>query len=323
MKKPKLIKSVHHIGVLMLVLVYCGVQNTFGQLPNIKTSIDKRDILIGQQLHFHVQTSMPDNVYRLTWFSIPDSFGRFEVITKSKIDSSSGNGNLSFAQTLTLTNFDSGRRVIPRMSFKLETLDGDSSFNMYTDSIAVNVLYSPLDSIQPFHDIKTIIEVKKEWAWWTWVLLGVAILLLIAWIIFLVKFLQKKKDKADLFSYKLSPYDEAMQSLSALQKEQLIEKHKEKTFHTTLTDIFKRYLSRKTNSYKLHFTTDEILMELNDYGISKQQIAEFANCLRLGNAVKFAQYIPPVNENEKCFSQLKEMIVTINNIVNKKPESDL
>ena len=310
------------VGTFVLVSLFF-VQNIFAQLPEIKSSVDKNDILIGQQLHYRVETSMPDNTYRLTWFSVPDSFGKFEVITKNKIDSGMANGNLNFAQTLVLTNFDSGRRVIPPLALKLETLDGDSSFTMFTDSIAVNVLYSPLDSIQPFHDIKPIMEVKKEWAWWVWALLGLAVVLLIVWIIFLVKFLRKKKGVTELFSSKLSPYEEALQSLSALEKEQLIEMHKEKKFHSRLTEIFKRYLSRKTNLNKLHLTSDEILIELSDYDLPKQLVTEFANCLRMGNAVKFAQYIPPAYENEKCFSQTKEIITAINNFVNKKPESDL
>ena len=310
------------VGTFVLVSLFF-VQNIFAQLPEIKSSVDKNDILIGQQLHYRVETSMPDNTYRLTWFSVPDSFGKFEVITKNKIDSGMANGNLNFGQTLVLTNFDSGRRVIPPLALKLETLDGDSSFTMFTDSIAVNVLYSPLDSIQPFHDIKPIMEVKKEWAWWVWALLGLAVILLIVWIIFLVKFLRKKKGVTELFSSKLSPYEEALQSLSALEKEQLIEMHKEKKFHSRLTEIFKRYLSRKTNLNKLHLTSDEILIELSDYDLPKQLVTEFANCLRMGNAVKFAQYIPPAYENEKCFSQTKEIITAINNFVNKKPESDL
>ncbi|MEO5648526.1 MAG: hypothetical protein ABIR03_01230 [Ginsengibacter sp.] len=300
-----------------------SVQNVFAQLPEIKSSIDKKDILIGQQLHFRVETSMPDNTYKLTWFSLPDSFGRFEVITKNKIDSGMVNGNLNFGQTLVLTNFDSGRRVIPPLALQVETLEGDSTFTMFTDSIAVNVLYSPLDSIQPFHDIKTIMEVKKEWAWWVWALLGLALCLLIAGIIFLIKFLRKKKDDPEIFASTLSPYDEAMQSLSLLEKEQLPSMHKEKNFHSQLTEIFKRYLSRKANMNKLHLTSDEILMELSDYELPKSMITEFANCLRMGNAVKFAQYIPPAYENEKCFSQTKEIITAINNFIIKKPESDL
>lgn len=73
----------------------------------------------------------------------------------------------------------------------------------------------------------------------------------------------------------------------------------------------------------MHLTTDELLIELNELDLSKEQIATFANSLRMGNAVKFAQYVPPAYENENCFSETKQMITAINNIVNKKPEDDI
>jgi hypothetical protein len=174
----------------------------------------------------------------------------------------------------------------------------------------------------PFHDIKNIIEVKKTFPWWAWVLVGLGIVILIIWILFLFKFFKKKKD-TKIFESKLSPYDESMQLLNDLEKENLLQQNKFKEYHSRLTDIFKRYLSRKTNTYQLHLTTDELLIELDGFDLSKEQISNFANCLRMGNVVKFAKYIPPAFENEKCFSQTKEMIIAINNIVNKKPEDDL
>ena len=124
------------------------------QLPTVKATLDKDNILIGQQLKYRVETSMPDNTFRLSWFSVPDSFGHFEVITQNKIDSTSSNGNLNFSQVLILTNFDSGRQVIPPLALSVSTLEGDSTFTIFADSLAVNVSYSPADSTLPFHDIK-------------------------------------------------------------------------------------------------------------------------------------------------------------------------
>ncbi|MEO6844639.1 MAG: hypothetical protein ABI184_05665 [Ginsengibacter sp.] len=300
----------------------CLAQAAFAQSPKINTSIDKENILIGQQLHFRVQTSMPDNTYRLNWFTIPDSIGNFTVVKRNKIDSTRSNGNLNFSQDIVLTSFDSGRQVIPQIPLAVSTLYSDSSFSIYTDSAAVNVTYAPTDSIMPFHDIKPIIDVKSSFPWWAWVLVALAILILLAWIFFLRKFLGKKKDTV-IFESKLSPYDEAMESLSSLEKEELVKNDEIKEYHLRLTEIFKRYLSRKSNTYQMHLTTDELLIELNELDLSKEQIATFANCLRMGNAVKFAQYVPPVYENEKCFSETKQMITSINNIVNKKPEDDI
>jgi len=315
---------VHHIALVFILVTgfLFPVQTTSAQPPTIKTTVDKNEILIGQQINYHVETSMPDNTYRLSWFSVPDSFGNFIAITKNKIDSNFSNGNLNFSQDIILTSFDSGRQVIPPLTLTAATLDGDSTFNLYTDSIAINVTYSPTDSIKPFHDIKNIIEVKKTFPWWAWALVGLGIVLLVIWILFLFKFFKKKKD-TKIFESKLSPYDESMQLLNDLEKENLLQQNKFKEYHSRLTDIFKRYLSRKTNIYQLHLTTDELLIELNGFDLSKEQISNFANCLRMGNVVKFAKYIPPAFENEKCFSQTKEMIIAINNILNKKPEDDL
>ena len=265
---------------------------------------------------------MPDNTYRLNWFSIPNSIGNFTAVKRNKIDTTRSNGNLNFSQDIVLTSFDSGRQLIPQIPLAISTLDNDSSFKIYTDSVAVNVTYAPTDSIMPFHDIKPIIEVKRTFPWWAWALVALAILLLIAWIFFLRKFLTKKKDTV-IFESKLSPYDEAMESLSSLEKEELLQNNQIKEYHIRLTEIFKRYLSRKSNTYQMHLTTDELLIELNELDLPKELIATFANCLRMGNAVKFAQYVPPAYENEKCFSETKQMITAINNIVNKKSEDDI
>ena len=84
----------------------------------------------------------------------------------------------------------------------------------------------------------------------------------------------------------------------------------------SLNDIFQG----KRKTYKMNLTSDEILMELDDYDSGKEQLFAFANCLRMSSAVKFAKYIPPQNESEKCFEQTKEMITAINNNLNKKPK---
>lgn len=293
-------------------------QHSFAQLPSIKTTVDKTNILIGQQINMQVQISMPDNTYRLSWFALPDSLGNFKVIAADKIDSSTANGNLDFSQHILLTSFDSGRQVIPQLVLTFSMLDSDSTFDMLTDSIAVNVGYSPADSILPFHDIKTIIEVKKPFPWWAWSLVALAVILLIVWIFFLKKFF-KKKNETLIFESKISPYNEAMQLLKTLDEEQLPKNNKTKEYYSRLTDIFKRYLSRNTNIFQMHLTTDELLMELRDLDLPKEKIAAFAECLRMANAVKFAKYLPPNYDNEKSMQETKEMIEAIHNLQNKKP----
>ena len=318
-------KRVYHtrLGfIFFFVACLFSVQSIIAQLPAVKTSVDKKNILIGEQLQYKVETSMPDNSFRLTWFSLPDSFGNFVIVSKNKIDSTIANGTLMFSQELTLTSFDSGRSVIPPLTLTAEPLDADSSYNLFTDTIPINVSFSPLDSVKTFHDIKDIIEVKKEWPWWIWLLMGIGFLIIIFLIIFLVKVFRKKERPPDLFNAKLAPFDEAIKALNDLEQEQLLQKNEVKEYHTRLSEIFKRYITRKTNIYKLHLTSDEILMELNEYGLKKEMVSAFANSLRMNNAVKFAKYIPPYAESEESLIQTKEMIKQINNHLNMKAQND-
>ncbi len=230
----------------LLITFLFSIKHSFAQAPTVKTTVDKKDILIGQQIHYQVKTSMPDDTYRLGWFSVPDSFGNFVPVAKDEIDSTYSNGIWNFSQQIIITSFDSGRQVIPPLPLTVSTLEGDSTFTIFTDSIPINVTYSPADSTLPFHDIKNIIEVKKIFPWWIWALIGVGAILLIVLIIYLIKKSKKKKDTG-IFESKISPYDEAMQLLDELQKENLIEKNEIKEYHIRLSEIFKRYLSRKTN----------------------------------------------------------------------------
>lgn len=53
----------------------------------------------------------------------------------------------------------------------------------------------------------------------------------------------------------------------------------------------------------MQYTSDEILMDINEYGLNKEQLSSFAGILRMSNAVKFAKYIPPDKESENCLLQ--------------------
>ncbi len=320
----KLVKR-FQFKILFAVLLICGSwlnNGVFAQRPVIKTSVDKNEILIGQQIKYRVEISFPINKYRLQWFDVPDEMNHFTIVAKDKVDSATTQDINTFGETIILTSFDSGRQFIPAMPLRINAIDGEESFTMFTDSIPINVLHAPLDSIQPFHDIKTIIEVKAGWQWWVWALIIAGIILLIGIVLLVIKRFKKKKQDVDIFSSKLSPYEEAVKALTALDEERLLNKHEEKEFHSRLSQIFKRYLSRKLNVNKMHLTTDDILIEITPMEVQKQSISSLANSLRMGNAVKFAQFIPSATESENCKNVVKEMITEINSSMEKPVPND-
>ncbi|HEY8688386.1 MAG TPA: hypothetical protein VIM07_04065 [Chitinophagaceae bacterium] len=304
-------KNLFFIGFVLLL----SLQYAIAQSPTLKTTVDKRQILIGEQLKYNVEATFPVNAYRIGWFNVPDSFSHFEIVTRGKIDTIEKNGLLIYRQTLTLTSFDSGVYTIPALPVNLEPVVSDSAISLFTDSIPINISYSPLDSTKTFHDIKTIIEVKDEIPLWMWIGGAALLILLIVAIIYLIKYLRSRKKPASIFESKLTPIDEALLEIDQLQKEQLLYKGEVKAFHTKLTDIFKRYLSRKWEKNVLNLTSSEILIVLNDTLLSKNDTSLIAGSLRMADAVKFAKFYPHKEESETALSDTKKVIEQIEKLI--------
>src|SRR4249919_2520008 len=75
--------------------------------PVVKTSVDKNQILIGDQFKLKIEASSLPGEYKINWPVIPDSLLHFEIISRGKVDSSYNDSRLTgLSQTITLTSFD-------------------------------------------------------------------------------------------------------------------------------------------------------------------------------------------------------------------------
>jgi hypothetical protein len=313
MSKQKLNRKVLIITAL-ICFSFC-VQNIFAQTPTVRTIIDKSEILIGEPIKYKVTASIPAGVFKVHWFTVPDSVAHFEVVERSKIDSSSDNNNTILEQTITLTSFDSGKWNTPAFVINVEPVNNSKAINLFTDSIAVNVGYAPADTTNQLRDIKTIMEVKVEDYFWYYVGGGVLVLLLL--LVLLWRYFKNRKKKPDpVFSGKLSPYDEAMQSLEKIKGLDLQHAADIKQYHLKMAEIFKWYISRKQRVSIMNKTTGDVLVHLADNNLSKEIISDAAMALRCGDAVKFAKFLPTAIESNECYDKIK---ATIHFIQQSKP----
>ena len=289
---------------------YSGIINA----QTITTISDKDSILIGEQIQYKVETKFAQNKYTLHWVEVPDSFLHFEVINRNRPDTVVNNGIISVSQVITLTSFDSGLNTIPSFPLTLEPNEGGGGGirELHTDTLLVNVLYSPLDSTKTFHDIKTIIEVQEPFPIWKWIGAIIALLLLLGFILFLYRYFKKKKKEEDLFSGRLSPFDEAMSSLEKLSNTDLLLNGQIKDYYSSLTDIFKKYISRKTRTNLLNHTSADLLLLMQSNGIKPEYISETSNALRMSDAVKFAKFRPVAQESISALNSIKNIIIYLN-----------
>ena len=183
-----------------------------------------------------------------------------------------------------------------------------------TDSLPVSVSFSNFDPEKDYHDIKDILDVENPATRYiNWALAAFTILSLIAVIYFIRKskiFVPGRVGEIPKFD----PYEEAMLSLEQLKKDNLPAKGEVKNYYTRLNDILRHFISRKIGLRTMEKTSEELLLQVKEANFPHDALISLAQTLRMGDAVKFAKFIPANEDNEQSFATAKVSVELLNNI---------
>jgi hypothetical protein len=285
----------------------------FAKAQTLEASINKKEILIGEQITYNLKIDLPSKNY-LIELRIPDSIPHFDVIEKTIFDTSTNDGKYSWQQKIVFTSFDSGSYMFPSFSYQIKNL-GKASQNLFTDSFKVNVGYMPMDTTLRPRDIKTVMAV--DYFDWFWIIVAAAALLFLVIVFLLVKYLRKQKSKLPILN-NANAYKEAMQALELLKKANEAGTMQVKEYHTKLAGVLKTYYSKAVRQNILNNTTDEVLAKLKLHQINAETASQASQALLTGDASKFAKYHPSFNENELALNYLKNTIDEIEKSLHTK-----
>lgn len=271
----------------------------------VKASIDRDKILVGENIVLTLDVRAPLGE-TVTWFNL-DTIPHFEFVNKGKVDTVEGVDGKKWLQQLTITSYDSGYWQIPALSLKV----GGKTY--YSDSLGVQVGYANADLSQDYRDIKNVEEVPNTEANYIPWIIAAATLVAIGIMIWLFR---KKKPAAvpAPVTVQLTPFEEAMQALEALKKNDLPHKGAVKTYYTRLNDILRVFVQRKLKIASQEKTNEELIAALKKQGILDDHFQELSAALRVADFVKFARYEPGPADNEKNFAIIESAIKTLNNI---------
>ena len=293
MSRNDFYKAVSFLFLLHAVILVAAQSKT-----TVKATVDKNRIFIGERIRLTLEADIPEN--EPIRFFIIDTIPHFEL-DKQRIDTSYTTDGTFLKQVISITSFDSGHWTIPSLSL------GE---NIRTDTIPVDIVFSPMDSTQGYHDIKDIIDVKpaeEKKKWWLWYAIGGGALLII---LLLVYFLRKKKPVTGVAAPVIDPYEEAMKQLDKLQREKLDQKQ----YYSQLVDIFRLYIFRKKDIHSLQKTTDDLVIQLKGIPLAKDQFEKLSQALRLSDFVKFAKYVPSAEDDRNVFETIKKAITGIEQV---------
>ncbi len=274
---------------------------------SVEVSINRNRILIGEQVNYGLKVVLPSSGFK-TFFSIPDSVAHFEVLRKEEV--ASVKGQPAVEQVITFTSFDSGSWYFP--SIPVTITDGSRRINLSSDSILIHVDYMPIDSTGKPRDIKSMMEVKVHNYLLYYIIGGIILLLLLGYLLY--RYLKKRKSRPKpILQGTQTPYDEAIQALSDLEKEDLLMKGEVKQFHTRLSDIFRLYYSRTKQVDMRSLTSGELLIEVRRDITDDDTRTELAEMLRMSDAVKFAKFQPALNDSKASLEMTRKAIRFFNN----------
>jgi hypothetical protein len=273
-----------------------------------KASVDRDKILIGEPIILTLDVHIPLG-QSVIWFAL-DTIPHFEFLDRGSVDTSDGIDGKQIQQVIRITSFDSGHWQIPSLLLKVD----DKTYA--TDTIPVDISYTPYNQADDYRDIKDIAQVAQPgWLRYIPLIIGLITLAAIGLIIYLVR---KKKQvvtvEVPVYVSKLSPYEDALKALEELRNKGWVLNGEVKVFYSRLNDILRIFILRKLNIATLEKTNEELIRQLQQLSIDRESFHQLTTALRMTDFVKFAKYQPGAADNEKNFTIIHTAITTLNNI---------
>lgn len=291
-------------SILLLILLWLAGHSQ-GQSVSVKARVNKSSILIGERLQLELEVAIPETS-AIRFFSI-DTIPHFEFIDKPSPDTLNTTDGTILRQRITLTSFDSGQWVIP--AFPLVEGEGP-----YTDSILVDVVFSPMDTSQPYHDVRDVMteEVveKKEW---DWKIIITGILAFTALFVFLVLYFVRRKKPATRPAPKVDIFAETLREMEQIEKAKL----EDKAYYIQVTALFRNYLQRRMGMEAGEKTTVQLEQWLITQSVPPAQLSAWKEQWEKGEWVKFAKGEVTQEDREQMARITRDVIRTVEEITLK------
>jgi len=278
----------------------------FGQ----NLSLDTNSIKIGEQITLSITADF-EKEETFVWPTFNDTItAGIEIVERSKIDSTEKENSISLSQKFTITAWDSGSYYITPIVF---------NNNKKTEGFILNVQTVVLEENAEIKDIKPPIKAPYGWSDIWPFLLGIILIILIYFL--LKKYVFTKKNIAEKTKPKIIiPSDIiALNELAILKDKQLWQEGKLKQYHSKISEILRTYLEERFQILALELPTFDILQNLKNKGIAKEDLESLATILQRADLAKFAKNKPIDVENKQSMEQ---SVIFVNNSKKREIKND-
>jgi len=284
--------------LFVLITYLCCILLPSKAQVSVEAAIDSLEILIGEQAHISLQVSL-DADQRAILPVYPDTLVKgVEVLDVAKPDTQYLNDNrrLLIKEVYTITSFDSALYYLPPMEVQVE----DEVYK--SNPLALKVISMPVDTLHPDQFFGTKDVMKPDFMWSDWYGVIACAVLWVPALFLLLYLIRRIRDNQPIIRKvkvepKLPPHQQAMQEIERIKAEKVWQHGLSKEYYTQLTDALRTYIENRFGFKALEMTTDEIIERLESVH-DVEAIRELRGLLRTADLVKFAKFIPMMNEND-------------------------
>ncbi|MES2747416.1 MAG: hypothetical protein V4648_03505, partial [Bacteroidota bacterium] len=292
------------------ILFFLLTTSLFAQ--KVTTSIDTNKNKIGGEFKLTIKAEV-DTLSKVI-FPKAKIIGALEVIESYKIDTIKKGSRYELIKKYGLTQFDSGKYIIPRLPILI------NGKPVFSDSLKIEINDVKVDTLkQRMYDIKNIATAESTSDWWKY-LLGLVVILGVLFLAFwLYKKYQKREKPVEIVF--TSPIEKATSLLLQLESKELWQKGEIKSYYSELTDIARTYIEEEIKIPAMESTTSELIVSLRQVAKSKKlklsatTLENLEKVLMQADLVKFAKVKPLDYEIEEDKKRISSSIVTIHNSI--------
>ena len=303
---------------LYLLLIFLST-TVFAQQKQVATSIDSLKKRIGAEFKLTLKTTV-DTSAKVVFPNLKN-IGALEVIQSYPIDTIKKNDRYELIKKYGLTQFDSGRYVVPSVKIFINNKP------VFSDSLLVEVANVQVDTLrQKMFDIKDIVPAENSFGnWWKWLLILLLISGIGAFVYWYIKNHQKKKIEEEIYK---TPIEKATSLLNTLEKKELWQHGEIKEYYSELTDIVRNYIEEAIEIPAMESTTSELIQGLKiaslkkKMNLSKETIDNLFVVLKQADLVKFAKSKPLDFEITEDRKKIERTIVTLDKSIPVIVETD-
>jgi len=314
--KVKILKNIY-----ALVLFFAAL-TAFAQQPQVKTSIDSTKIKVGSQANLIIKANV--KVKDKVNFPQGKNFGQLEVLESYPVDTVKDGARIQLIKKYGLTQFDSGRYVIPRLPVVI------NNKTIQTDSLYLEVANIKVDTLkQKLYDIKPVATGEGEGFNPMWLLVGFLIYCAVGigvwWLFFRKKGAAKEKAAPAI---QVTPIEKATAQLKNLEKKDLLQRGEVKEYYSEMSNIARTYIEEAIHIPAMESTTGELIEAMRNavqrrrMSLKPDTFAQLEQILRNADLVKFAKSRPLDFEIAEDRTRIEKTIVVIDRSIPEEKEED-